>query len=106
MRCLNDAPRPVDPVEVVPAGRTFPEDAADICLGWGQGGAEITGLVRGRGTCEPDESKPGHPSLHPDQEVAVLLRLAPPWRRAVQRLQPPLPPAAVPGPVRGVLAAA
>src|ERR687889_2914497 len=54
----------------------------------------------------PRQPRPGDPAVHPDQEVAVLLRLAPARRRAVQRLQPPLPPAPLRRPDRRVLAAA
>ena len=54
------------------------------------------------GTCERE---PGDPALPPDQEVAVLLRVATARRAALQHLQPPLPPASLRRSGRGVLAA-
>ena len=51
------------------------------------------------------QSRSRHPAVHEDLQVPVLLRLAPAWGPEVQRLQPPLPPALLQGPGRGVLAA-
>ncbi|CAA9472836.1 MAG: Aminomethyl transferase family protein, partial [uncultured Rubrobacteraceae bacterium] len=49
--------------------------------------------------------QPGYPAVHEVIQVPVLLRLAPARSPEVQRLQPPLPPALLQGPRRGVLAA-
>ncbi|CAA9449710.1 MAG: Aminomethyl transferase family protein, partial [uncultured Rubrobacteraceae bacterium] len=49
--------------------------------------------------------QPGYPAVHEVIQVPVLLRLAPARGPEVQRLQPPLPPALLQGPGRGVLAA-
>ena len=89
------------------AARTCPEHPGGISLRVGAlwMGARRSRRRRKGAAMSQVNPNPGILALHPDQEVAVLLRLAAPRRRAVQRLQPPLPPAALSGSVRGVLAA-
>ena len=61
----------------------------------GSQGRAPAGMRTDRGGAHDDGSErgPGHPALHEDPEVAVLLRVAEARRRPVQRLQPHVPPA-------------